>query len=273
MVTDSHGNVISRHDYLPFGEELPGNTAGRGSVWGAAGDTVSQRFTGKERDQESGLDYFGARYYGSALGRFTSPDPKIFSGQRISDPQQWNSYVYTRNNPLLFVDPDGRELRLAGDRQAEALNILAEQYRHPEQRAAIAAAANSQIKNTFAVGPIRDEPGGEVTFGENLTKLNSPRSNPDPAKTTNDITIDVDKIQASKGSVDDITRHELSHTGDINTDLKSFAKDPGASETKARKVESSPAGAPDMSLGDAKAAVQKLLTPPPMADKKKENQP
>ncbi len=62
-------------------------------------------FTGKERDAESGLDYFGARYYGSALGRFSSPDNG--SDQHPSDPQSWNLYSYVRNNPLGLVDADG----------------------------------------------------------------------------------------------------------------------------------------------------------------------
>jgi RHS repeat-associated protein len=71
------------------------------------------QFTGKERDLESGLDYFGARYYGSALGRFTSSDPKILSKQKLNDPQQWNGYAYVRNNPFQFVDPNGEELKFA----------------------------------------------------------------------------------------------------------------------------------------------------------------
>ena len=65
-----------------------------------------RQFTGKERDSESGLDYFGARYYGSALGRFTSPDPLLNSG-RPWLPQSWNRYVYSLNNPLRFIDPSG----------------------------------------------------------------------------------------------------------------------------------------------------------------------
>jgi RHS repeat-associated protein len=111
MVMDSHGNVISRHDYLPFGEEIPGNTAGRGSVWGPAGDTVSQRFTGKERDAESGLDYFGARYYGSGLGRFTSPDwsarPEPVPYAKLDNPETLNLYAYVGNSPLSLRDADG----------------------------------------------------------------------------------------------------------------------------------------------------------------------
>jgi len=74
---------------------------------------VTQRFTGKERDSETGLDYFGARYMGSAQGRFTSPDPVFMTKARVYDPQQWNQYAYVRNNPMIHVDPDGRELRLA----------------------------------------------------------------------------------------------------------------------------------------------------------------
>src|SRR3984885_7523098 len=62
-------------------------------------------FTSKERGQESGLDYFGARYYGSALGRFTSPDSGV--DQHPIDPQSWNLYSYVRNNPLTSIDPSG----------------------------------------------------------------------------------------------------------------------------------------------------------------------
>jgi len=61
----------------------------------------------KERDAESGLDYFQTRYFSGAQGRFTSPD-QPFAGQQTNDPQSWNMYAYGRNNPLLYTDPDGR---------------------------------------------------------------------------------------------------------------------------------------------------------------------
>ena len=83
LVTDQNANVVGRHDYIPFGEEIAGNTGGRDSTFGTQ-DFVNQKFTGKERDAESGLDYFGARYYGSALGRFTSSDPGPYV---TTDPQ------------------------------------------------------------------------------------------------------------------------------------------------------------------------------------------
>jgi RHS repeat-associated protein len=57
-------------------------------------------------DLETGLDLFAARYYGSALGRFTSPGPMNL-GADLLDPQSWNAYAYVRNNPLALVDPMG----------------------------------------------------------------------------------------------------------------------------------------------------------------------
>jgi RHS repeat-associated protein len=64
------------------------------------------RSTGKERDTETGLDYFGARYFSGAQGRFTSPDP-LLSSAHITQPQSWNRYSYALNNPLKFTDPHG----------------------------------------------------------------------------------------------------------------------------------------------------------------------
>jgi RHS repeat-associated protein len=67
---------------------------------------IGSRSTGKERDAETGLDYFGARYLSAAQGRFLSPDPGN-AGASIQDPQSWNAYAYARNNPLSYVDPTG----------------------------------------------------------------------------------------------------------------------------------------------------------------------
>jgi RHS repeat-associated protein len=69
-------------------------------------DGAFYQFTGKERDSESGLDNFGARYNASSLGRFMTPDPLLNSG-RPWNPQTWNRYAYARNNPLSIVDPTG----------------------------------------------------------------------------------------------------------------------------------------------------------------------
>ena len=72
---------------------------------------VGPRSTGKERDTESGNDYFGARYYASSMGRFMSPDwaakaePVPYA--KLDDPQSLNLYAYVGNNPLRRVDKDG----------------------------------------------------------------------------------------------------------------------------------------------------------------------
>src|SRR5271169_765596 len=68
-------------------------------------------FTGKERDAESGNDYFGARYYASSMGRFMSPDwsaiPWPVPYSDLTNPQSLNLYAYGANNPLRFRDLDG----------------------------------------------------------------------------------------------------------------------------------------------------------------------
>ena len=110
LVTDAEGAPKRRTDYHPFGGEINPGYGNRNSVDGyATTDEFNLKFTGKERDYESGLhlDYFGARYYAGAQGRFTSPD-QPFADQSAPNPQSWNLYGYTRNNPLAFVDYDGR---------------------------------------------------------------------------------------------------------------------------------------------------------------------
>ena len=71
--------------------------------------------TGKERDSESGLDYFGARYYGSSMGRFMSPDPMGNSVADFANPQSWNMYAYVLNNPLKYVYPTGLDCAYLND--------------------------------------------------------------------------------------------------------------------------------------------------------------
>lgn len=93
--TNEAGQLVVRSEYFPFGDEVRP---------GSAYDP--HKFTGKELDSEIGLYYFGARYYDAHMGRFISVDPVGGGG---ADPQSWNRYAYARNNPLFYVDPDGRQ--------------------------------------------------------------------------------------------------------------------------------------------------------------------
>ena len=99
IITDATGAVIDRYDYLPFGER-----------WAPPPQPTpdAREFAGKERDAETGLDHFGARYYSSANGRFTSVDPVVPIEDALLDPQRWNRYTYVMNRPLTATDPDGR---------------------------------------------------------------------------------------------------------------------------------------------------------------------
>ena len=101
---------------LPFGNGLGNARTADCVAVGAGGvDATEQHFTGKERDAESGNDYFGARYYASSMGRFMSPDPSGLLAQKPSDPQSWNLYAYARNNPLMNIDPTGLDCVYAND--------------------------------------------------------------------------------------------------------------------------------------------------------------
>jgi RHS repeat-associated protein len=109
LTTNGSGALVENHDYLPFGQDLWAGTAGRDSTFPpvpAVATELKPGFTSKERDAETGLDYFGARYMSSAQGRFTSPDPSRLSAF-IDNPQTWNMYSYAYNNPLRFVDKNG----------------------------------------------------------------------------------------------------------------------------------------------------------------------
>ncbi len=113
MVTGGLGSPSGQtvfHDYQPFGYEILAGISGRSASYGET-DNPRQKFTGKERDAETGLDYFGARYFSSAQGRFTSPDwsaaPEPVAYANLGDPQTLNLYAYVRNNPLSRPDLDG----------------------------------------------------------------------------------------------------------------------------------------------------------------------
>jgi RHS repeat-associated protein len=158
--TNASGQVLARHDYLPFGEEIIG-LGNRATQQGySIPDGVRQKFTQYERDIESGLDFAQARYYNNAHGRFTSVDPldPVLGRQGASDkreaerqfniylgqPQRWNRYIYCLNNPLRHVDPDGFDPLVVN------LNIIFDKDKYnEEQQKAFIDSYVAQAKKDF----------------------------------------------------------------------------------------------------------------------------
>ena len=110
LLTDANGAVKKCYDYYPFGEDIAAGTGGRSScfangIYPSNPDALADKFTGKERDAETGLDYFGARYFSGPQGRFTGTDPITATPLHIINPQRWNMYAYALNNPLFIQIP------------------------------------------------------------------------------------------------------------------------------------------------------------------------
>lgn len=89
-------STVENHTFVPFGGELSNVSS-----------TNPFKYTGQRRDPETGNDFFGARYYSSNFGRFTSPDPSGLAYADPTNPQSFNLYSYVRNNPLIYTDPSG----------------------------------------------------------------------------------------------------------------------------------------------------------------------
>ena len=100
IITNDSGNVVFSEAYGPYGDVQ--------KTWINTYDP-KLKFSGKEREGYSELDYFGARYYDHKSYRFNSVDPVITREEALSNPQLWNLYAYCDNNPITFLDPDGRQ--------------------------------------------------------------------------------------------------------------------------------------------------------------------
>ncbi|ADV83861.1 RHS repeat domain-containing protein [Terriglobus saanensis] len=114
---DASGTLLWKGEFLPFGQEP-----------NPAATTNRYKFTGKERDAESGLDNFGARYYASSLGRFMSPDwadsPSPVPWVLLANPQSLNLYSYVNNNPMTRRDEDGHATLCGPDLWNSQTNTL-----------------------------------------------------------------------------------------------------------------------------------------------------
>lgn len=111
IITDEEGEVVAEYQYYPYGEIYSEEIS----------DTEfdnSYKFTGQEEDSETGLYYYGARYYNADFARFMSQDPAVYDErflEMLRDPQSFNSYAYVRNNPIKYIDPSGEYVVETGE--------------------------------------------------------------------------------------------------------------------------------------------------------------
>ena len=172
VVTDQNGVRVFAATYDPYG--------GIQKIWENS-YMPAMKFSGKERDSESNLDYFGARYYGNYYYRWLSPDPVINRDAALTNPQLWNLYAFCHNNPVTYWDPDGMDVFYATEQLRLFFGVLAARSQkvrdtlalyegegrpnlHIEQGDAGIDIDGEKAYGSFAADIIPD-------YGENLTKL------------------------------------------------------------------------------------------------------
>jgi len=165
---------------LPFGDGE--------SCSGSGVDATEHHFMGKERDAESGNDYFGARYYASSMGRFLSPDwsakvmPVPYA--KLDDPQSLNLFAYVRNNPLSGIDSDGHFNGCSNHTENDLCNgstVFPDERGSEESAAAVVAqtqlldqeleSAQQQMNNGALAGEAANAQGSQHWDVKNQTKI------------------------------------------------------------------------------------------------------
>ena len=149
FITNLEGEVVQHIEYVPFGEVF---IEERNNVW-----NTPYLFNAKEFDEETGMYYYGARYYDPRLSLWISTDPKEEIYSNIS------SYCYVANNPITISDPNGMELKVVS---SEALNVLAHTL-HPEDRQYLQLNENGYIDSQLLNRGVQSSKSGS----ENLNYL------------------------------------------------------------------------------------------------------
>ncbi|MEO8663372.1 MAG: RHS repeat-associated core domain-containing protein [Bryobacteraceae bacterium] len=223
-------------------------TGGRGSAYATGAypttDTSvapdQRMFTGEERDAETGIDYFEAIYFSSPQGRFTSPDLLVHPGDSevgeaafLSDPQRWNRYVYTRNNPLRYVDPDGYELKVAAELQRTVTTM---RQQSPSFSAELAAHEGNGPNLTIKYGATPNDPGGQPSIGNTSGSISVVGIEPIPAPFEDSssgvqyggyrgATVTISStIKGDQGQVEGTMAHEVGHVHDARTNTDDYGK-------------------------------------------------
>ena len=196
-------------------------------------------FTGKERDAESGLDYFGARYYASSMGRWMSPDwaenPEAVPYSKLSDPQSLNLYGYVGNNPLSRFDGDGHQPMTANLAKFNASEDKPNEFGYGTNACAMSPLCTSEAEaNGQKAGP--PDPPAPQHYGKQAD--GSYKANPAKVQSAIDAKtkIGVGQCVDSCSRLSGVTPHTddwtpgraattLNDTTDIGLAIASFGKD------------------------------------------------
>jgi RHS repeat-associated protein len=281
LVTAVNGTVTDNLDYYPFGLQSAGDTS------------TTHKFTGKERDAESNLDMFVARYYGSSLGRFMTPDwaakPISVPYANFGNPQSLNLYSYVENNPLTLIDDDGHDIIYADNlKNAQVVKdsvqaILAD----PHTSANLSGYVGKDNPNLtiqsgdLSAGDTRTvSPDGQTVTTTTVQGNTAPdiqtstitsngvTSAPETILTGATITID---NRTSKGDTPGVMVHESVHAGEAKADPAKFSKDAAAEKSNPNhdaRPQEQRANAAQQAYGkEIKQAVKQIEK-----DRKKDNQ-
>ncbi len=147
VVTNSSGAVEELMDYYPYGDIRLDEKAGSFSE--------QRKYAGHEYDTDTGLSYMNARYYNGKMGRFVSQDPLVVNNPErlLQDPQSLNYYAYSRNNPIVNVDPTGN------------FSINAFAFLSNSTQVRIGNWANSAYQNNSAARVALDHPSAPAVIG------------------------------------------------------------------------------------------------------------
>jgi RHS repeat-associated protein len=206
LVASAAGAVEEESDYYPFGTEML--VTGPGANY--------YKFTGKERDIETGLDYFGARYYASSMGRWMSPDWSVkfepVPYAKLDNPQSLNLYAYVYNNPLRAADPDGHESNADKDKKLPTPDA---QHDHT----ITVRQVSGQGANIAGHVTVQVDGGKELGYGpkQNMTTVQVLQNTPVPGtvepraagvKTEDQVTVHVrgDQAKAAQGTIDAVAK-------------------------------------------------------------------
>jgi RHS repeat-associated protein len=242
VVTNKQGEVVSRRDFMPFGEEIaamadthrtPGDKYG-------VGDGVRQKFTGYERDDETDLDFAEARYYNFNNDRFTTTDPLLSSG-RVENPQTWNRYAYVLNDPLNYIDPTGlyecKGTKAQCDQFEQRLNEAKAYLKKIEDRYGKDSDQYRKVNDSLNAYGAKDEKNG-VIIAFNNKEGNGERVNAEFEKgKLVSVTVTFDKTALDDNSSSGLVGHAGNHVDYFQT-VGNNTNDKYKFEFKAHEVQS-----------------------------------